>query len=200
MEVNEDIIREMFKMAKMPYPENASEVELLNAVVKLKEMNAHSQAEKGNETPKKMNTGMDFSSDDEEETLMSEDQGDCILVVDDIGVVTYQLKVLLSNIGYKVYTAKDIFKALNIFLKTKFDFVIMDLFVSTEQEGYSLLTETKKLITQHNLKTKIIVITASNKTENKIKCLNGGADVFIKKEVGWQDKLVEIIENHKFGT
>ena len=75
----------------------------------------------------------------------------------------------------------------------------MDLFVSTEQEGYTLLEEVKKLITKNNLQTKIIVITASNKTENKIKCLNGGADIFLKKETGWQDKLLEIIENHKFG-
>ena len=75
----------------------------------------------------------------------------------------------------------------------------MDLFVSTEQEGYTLLEEAKKIITKNNLNTKIIVITASNKTENKIKCLNGGADIFIKKETGWQNKLLEIIENQNNG-
>ena len=71
----------------------------------------------------------------------------------------------------------------------------MDLFVSTEQEGLTLLNETKKIITKNNLDTKIIVITASNKAENRVKCLNGGADIFLKKDTGWQDKLIELIEN-----
>ena len=35
-----------------------------------------------------------------------------ILVVDDIGIVTYQLKLLLRNLGYNVHIAKDIFGAL----------------------------------------------------------------------------------------
>ena len=119
-----------------------------------------------------------------------------ILVVDDIGVVTYQLKVLLKNHGYNVQVAKDIFSGLNTFVKANYAFVIMDLFVSTEQEGYTLLNETKKIITKNNLSTKIVVITASNKAENKVKCLNGGADVFLKKDTGWQEKLIEIVEKY----
>jgi len=105
---------------------------------------------------------------------------------------------LLSNLGYNVSTAKDIFSGINSFVKSNYAFLIMDLFVSTEQEGYTLLKETKKIITKNNLDTKIIVITASNKSEDKVKCLNGGADIFLKKETGWQDKLVEIIDSHSF--
>lgn len=118
-----------------------------------------------------------------------------ILVIDDIGVVTYQLKIMLANLGYNVQVARDIFTGINAFVKSNFAFVIMDLFVSTEQEGYTLLHETKKIITKNNLNTKIVVITASAKTENKVKCLNGGADYFIKKDTGWQDKIVELIED-----
>ena len=70
-----------------------------------------------------------------------------ILVIDDIGVVTYQLKILFNNLGYNVQIAKDIFGGLNSFVKTNYSYVIMDLFVSTEQEGYTLLNETKKIIT-----------------------------------------------------
>ena len=91
--------------------------------------------------------------------------------------------------------AKDIFSGLNTFVKSNYAFVVMDLFVSTEQEGLTLLNEAKKIITKHNLDTKIIVITASNKAENRMKCLNGGADMFLKKDTGWQDKLIEMIEN-----
>ena len=120
-----------------------------------------------------------------------------ILVIDDIGVVTYQLKVTLETLGYNVKIAKDIFSGINTFLQTAYDYVVMDLFVSTEQEGYTLLNEIKKIVTKNNLSTKIVVITASNKAENKVRCMNGGADYFMKKEVGWQDKLIDLIENNK---
>ncbi len=179
MEIDEKIVKEIFSIANMTAPDKISENDVMTALVNIKQRKNKEHTEDATE-PKG-------------------EGADSILVVDDIGVVTYQLKVLLTQIGYKVQVAKDVFGALNAFIKSRFDFIIMDLFVSTEQEGYTLLEEVKKLITKNNLQTKIIVITASNKTENKIKCLNGGADIFLKKETGWQDKLLEIIENHKFG-
>ena len=106
-------------------------------------------------------------------------------------------EVLISTgLGlHNVQVAKDIYTAINCFVKSRYAFVIMDLFVSTEQEGYTLLHETKKIITKSNMDTKIIVITASAKAENKIKCLNGGADYFIKKDAGWQDEIVRLVKN-----
>lgn len=116
-----------------------------------------------------------------------------ILVVDDIGVVTYQLKVLFQKIGFEVDTAKDIYSAAQLVRKNVYDFVVMDLFVSTEREGFLLLDETKKIIVANNLKTKIIVITASTKGEHKVKCLNRGANMFLEKDTGWQDELVKFV-------
>ena len=52
-----------------------------------------------------------------------------ILVVDDIGVVTYQLKVLFQKIGFEVDTAKDIYSAAQLVRKNVYDFVVMDLVV-----------------------------------------------------------------------
>ncbi len=194
MEISDGIIKELFKIANVEMPENISETDVLSALMNIK----NSKLEKKQETNTKTSTEPEKP---QTQVLSTPDAPtNKVLVVDDIGVVTYQLKVLFTEIGYNVQVAKDIFGALSTFLKAKFDFVIMDLFVSTEQEGYTLLEETKKIITKNNLPTKIIVITASNKTENKIKCLNGGADIFIKKELGWQDKLLEIIENHRFAN
>lgn len=116
-----------------------------------------------------------------------------LLVVDDIGVVTYQLKILFQKIGFEVDTAKDIYSAAKLIRKSVYDFIIMDLFVSTEREGFLLLDETKKIIVQNNLKTKIIVITASSKGEHKVKCLNRGANMFLQKDTGWQDELVKYV-------
>jgi len=176
IEINSEILKEIFKIANVTPPNNITDEALLDVVFKLKQ----SQSE-------------DMGSMDMSYNPTSNN----ILVIDDIGVVTYQLKIMLRNLGYNVQVAKDIFSGLNAFIKMNYAFVVMDLFVSTEQEGLTLLNETKKIITKNNLNTKIIVITADNKTENRMKCLNGGADLFLKKETGWQDKLIEMIENFR---
>ena len=173
IEVNEEIIKEIFKIAKVDPPKEVTDEALLDAIFKLKQQEMVDIQPQSTYNPTSNN----------------------ILVIDDIGVVTYQLKILLKNLGYNVQVAKDIFSGLNTFIKSNYAFVVMDLFVSTEQEGLTLLNETKKIITKNNLDTKIIVITASNKAENRVKCLNGGADIFLKKDTGWQDKLIELIEN-----
>jgi len=172
--ISTELLQEIFKLAKVEVPSEINDENFLSALFTLKNSNI---------TPV------------EETASYSGPSSNNILVVDDIGVVTYQLKVLFKNLGYNVHVARDIFSGLNTFVKSNYAFVIMDLFVSTEQEGFTLLNETKKLITKNNLNTKIIVITASAKAENKVKCLNGGADIFLKKDTGWQDKLVDIVEN-----
>lgn len=174
VEVNAEILKEIFKIAKINPPQDITDEALLDAVFKIKQPQ---------------------ESISEENHFKASSNN--ILVIDDIGVVTYQLKIMLRNLGYNVQVAKDIFSGLNTFIKSNYAFVVMDLFVSTEQEGLTLLNETKKIITKNNLDTKIIVITASNKAENRVKCLNGGADIFLKKDAGWQDKLIELIENFR---
>ncbi len=174
VEISVDLLKELFRTLNVEVPQNISEESLLELVFKLKNKDINAL--------ENMETNFVSSTNN-------------ILVIDDIGVVTYQLKILLRNLGYNVSVAKDIFSGLNTFVKSNYSFIVMDLFVSTEQEGYTLLNETKKIITKNNLDTKIIVITASSKSENKVKCLNMGADYFIKKDAGWQDKLVELIES-----
>ena len=183
IEVNKEVLEEIFKAANMKMPENVSEDTVRNALNKIKSQ----------DTSAKSNIASVMENSD---APVSNDPARNILVIDDIGVVTYQLKIMLRNLGYNVQIAKDIFTGIKLFVHSSYSFVVMDLFVSTEQEGYTLLNETKKIITKNNLTTKIIVITASNKAENKIKCMNGGADYFLKKDAGWQDRLIEIIESY----
>ena len=139
-----------------------------------------------------------YSEEDWKRDLAAAGLGDKrkILVVDDIGVVTYQLKILFQKMGFEVDTAKDIYGAAKLIRKSIYDFIVMDLFVSTEREGFLLLDETKKVVMQNNLKTKIIVITASSKGEHKVKCLNRGANMFLQKDTGWQDELVKFISTN----
>ncbi len=178
VEVDKKLLKEFYKAANMEMPENISEDSLMNVVKKIK-------------TKDKTENNVQSESENQKDGASNN-----ILVIDDIGVVTYQIRITLENLGYSVQVAKDIFNGLNAFVHSSFKYVVMDLFVSTEQEGYTLLNETKKIIAQNNLDTKIIVITASNKAENKVRCLNGGADYFLKKDVGWQDKLIELINGN----
>ncbi|MDD3151053.1 MAG: response regulator [Candidatus Gastranaerophilales bacterium] len=113
-----------------------------------------------------------------------------ILIVDDLGIITYQLEILFRKMGFEVVVSKEINDAIEKFKKQDFGYTIIDLFIPTDREGFILLDELKKLILLCKLNTKIIVMTATSKTEYKEKCKNRGADAYIEKTPGWQKELV----------
>ncbi len=125
-----------------------------------------------------------------------EDQGPAILVVDDLGVITYQLKVLLSRLKLDVDCSQEIYDAVNKFKRRKYTYVVMDLFIPTEREGFILLAELKKLAQAYNLKTIIGVITASARKEIEQQCKARGADFFLEKNNEWQNNLLEIMSGY----
>ncbi len=112
-----------------------------------------------------------------------------ILIVDDLGVVVYQLQLQFKKKGFDVTTANNINDCITLFKKRDYGYVIMDLFLPTEREGFMLLDALKKLVLLCKLDTKIIVMTASNKPEHKVTCKNKGADFFLEKTQGWQNEL-----------
>lgn len=122
-----------------------------------------------------------------------EDAGDAILVVDDLGVITYQLKVLLSKFDLEIDCSQEIYDAVNKFKKRKYAYVVMDLFIPTEREGFILLTELKKMAANFNIKTIVGVITASPRKETEQQCKLRGADFFLEKNNDWQTQLTEIM-------
>ena len=130
------------------------------------------------------------------EEVLEESKGPAILVVDDLGVITYQLKVLLSQFDLDIDCSQEIYDAVNKFKKRKYLYVVMDLFIPTEREGFILLTELKKLANQQNLKTVIGVITASPRKEIEQQCKLRGADFFIEKSNDWQAQLTTIMSGY----
>lgn len=130
---------------------------------------------------------------------VEEDEGSvdpAILVVDDLGVITYQLKVLLSQFDMDIDCSQEIYDAVNKFKKHKYKYVVMDLFIPTEREGFILLTELKKLAASYNSKTVIGVITASPRKEIEQQCKLRGADFFLEKNNDWQSQLCKIMEEY----
>ena len=119
-----------------------------------------------------------------------------ILVVDDLGVITYQLKVLLSQFDLDIDCSQEIYDAVNKFKKRKYSYVVMDLFIPTEREGFILLTELKKLAQINGTKTIVGVITASPRKEIEQQCKLRGADFFLEKNNDWQNQLCKIMNGY----
>lgn len=120
-----------------------------------------------------------------------------ILIVDDLGVITYQLSVLFKQSKYEVATSKEIYDAIEKFKKQSFDLVLMDLFIPTEREGFILLEELKKISLSKQKPTKIGVMSASAKKEHKQLCKMKGAEFYIEKIDDWQKELFNIVKNIK---
>lgn len=138
-------------------------------------------------------------SDNIEENDSEENNINCsnsILVIDDLGVITFQLKVLLSGFGYDVDCSLEIYDAVNKYKKKKYKYVIMDLFIPTEREGFMLLTELKKLSKIYGAGSIIGVITASPKKEMEQQCRARGVDFFIEKKQAWQEQLYQIMDKY----
>lgn len=131
-----------------------------------------------------------------DETTEEDLSGPAILVVDDLGVITYQLKVLLSQFDMDIDCSQEIYDAVNKYKKRKYIYVVMDLFIPTEREGFILLTELKKLSAQYGVKTIIGVITASPRKEIEQQCKLRGADFFLEKNNDWQNQLTKIMSDY----
>ena len=158
--------------------------QLINIVETLKELSKNS---------KKQVTTKSWNEDNNIEEDFS---GPAILVVDDLGVITYQLKVLLSQFDLDIDCSQEIYDAVNKYKKRKYLYVVMDLFIPTEREGFILLTELKKLAQINDVKTIVGVITASPRKEIEQQCRLRGADFFLEKNSDWQNQLCKIMNDY----
>ena len=134
--------------------------QLINIVDTLKELNSNAKKPIYSRA-----INPDIPDDD------SEKQGPAILIVDDLGVITYQLKVLLSQFDY-------------------------DIDCSQEREGFILLAELKKMAASAGVNTIVGVITASPRKEIEAQCKARGADFFLEKNSDWQNALFGIMKSY----
>ena len=187
VEIDDEFLNLFYNITNSKPPKNVElldlKKQLINIVDTLKELNANAKKPI-------MSKALNNVVVDEEPS------GPAILVVDDLGVITYQLKVLLSRFDYDIDCSQEIYDAVNKFKKRKYEYVVMDLFIPTEREGFILLTELKKLATSYNVKTVIGVITASPRKEIEQQCRARGADFFLEKNNDWQNSLCNIMDGY----
>ena len=191
IEVDTEFLEDLYGLVgKIPPGEKNINLDLLKDLlldIKRKMEQTKSSDNLANNSTKTKRTDI-YSDEDIEENK------DAVLIVDDLGVITYQLGVMFRNLGYDVVIAKEIYDAINKFKKREYKMVVMDLFIPTDREGFLLLDELVKLSKMADSSTIIGVMTASSKKEHRQMCLKKGADFYIEKIDDWQNELVEYCE------
>ena len=188
IDIDDEFLELFYGITNSRVPANVNlidlKTQLINLVDVIKDLNSNAKKPIISKV-----LGNDVQEDDE-------NSGEAILVVDDLGVITYQLKVLLSRYELDVDCSQEIYDAVNKYKKRKYAYIIMDLFIPTEREGFILLTELKKMANAADVKTVIGVITASPRKEIEQQCKARGADFFLEKGNDWQNSLVEIMDGY----
>lgn len=207
IELDEPFLKKFFGLTEKIIPDGQEitlamlrkQLDEIDSTLAENKQNAAAQ-QKGSYTPAKQPSPTVAGSSFEDESS-GEDEFNLpkknILVIDDLGVITYQLSVLFKQLNYEVTTSREIYDAIEKFKKQSFDLVVMDLFIPTEREGFILLEELKKIATTKQKPTKIGVMSASAKKEHKQMCKMKGAEFYIEKIDDWQKELFGVIRNLK---
>lgn len=114
-----------------------------------------------------------------------------ILIVDDEPNIVMTLEYAFKRKGYEVFVARDGEEALDILENKIPDVVLLDIMMP-KVDGY----ETLKKIRENNrlLNTKVVFLTAKNKTSNIEKGLKLGADKYLTKPFSIKKIVSEINE------
>lgn len=186
VDLDNEFLEMFYKVTQSKLPQNINNLEMKKQMARIidliNELNVNSKKSIQNKV-------LADESDDEP-------KGPAILVVDDLGVITYQLKVLLSKYEYDIDCSQEIYDAVNKYKKRNYEYVVMDLFIPTEREGFILLTELKKMAAVNDIKTIVGVITASPRKEIEQQCRARGADFFLEKNNDWQSALCDIMDGY----
>lgn len=106
------------------------------------------------------------------------DDNPSALIVDDLVPNLEAFKEIFIDAGFKVYSAQNAVSAIRIFKTNRIDIAVVDVFMP-DMDGYELCNRIKKLSGRHFFP--VILVTAFNDRESKIKGLECGADDFLIK-------------------
>lgn len=172
IDISEKLLRELFNLADLSFnelPEDKEFSKLINTLKKKILLSKDASSSKG------------FKS---------------VLVIDDLGIVVYQMSLLLTKAGHNVMLARTTEEAIHIFEKnisSPFDTIVMDLMMPTKEEGFHMLKLFNQQILDNNLNTKIIVMSGTKDKEIIKELENNGADHFIEKSEDWKMNILNIL-------
>jgi len=110
-----------------------------------------------------------------------------ILVIEDEAILNKNICEALSADNFTVESVFDGFLAEKILRREKFDCVIMDINMP-KKNGYDLCTDFRK----YDTKTPILILTAFNELEDKIKGFDSGADDYLTKPFYMRELILRI--------
>ncbi|MCL1802310.1 MAG: response regulator transcription factor [Eubacteriaceae bacterium] len=116
---------------------------------------------------------------------------DTILIVDDDTKIQRILNLQLTHNGYETRLAQTGTQALELFeADSSIGLVLLDIMLP-EIDGISLCHKFKKI----NSETKILIVSAKDKSKDVIEGLDSGADDYIKKPFVFDELLARIRAN-----
>ena len=107
---------------------------------------------------------------------MIEPQQKTILVIDDDIHVTDSLRVVLTDAGFKVLTARYFAEAIALLSKTQFDVVLTDLCLP-DGKGTDVITHVKS----ETPETEVILMTGHGSLDITIEAIKRGAYYYLEK-------------------
>lgn len=112
-----------------------------------------------------------------------------ILVIDDSPVAVKLLTTILSYEGYTIKAANDSDEAFELLNKYRPDLILLDIMMP-KLDGYKVAEKIKQVDELKNIP--IIMITALDNQESKIKGLQAGAEEFITKPFDRTELLIRV--------
>lgn len=177
IEISQSLITELFASVGLKVPKNINNEEIIKLI----------KAIKIAKTPNVIFQEDSKDTDDRKQQS--------ILVVDDLGLVVYQLSLLLTKNGYNVHLARSAPEAFSLFEERgPFDIVLMDLFMPNKEDGTKLLRKIKLRIKEEKTNTKVVVMSATKDLDAIEEVIQLGADSFLEKGPNWKSDLIETLE------
>jgi len=198
MELDEDFLQRFYDLTGDKVPETLTLISLKKQVLNIQERIRLTLAESGgggSTSKKTSNKSSNEDTNESEEANINSAQKK-MLLVDNLGIITYQIQMIMESLGHTVIVSKDAYNAISLFEENAYDIVMLDLLIPTEREGLILLKQLKKIADDRNASTIIGTMSVAGKKELKGLTLEHGADFYIEKSLNWQDKFKKMIEKY----
>lgn len=194
LDLDEDFLKRFYDLTGDKVPETLTLVSLKKQVLNIKERFKTILADANGASSTLKNNDKLF--EDNVNDSININKSNNVLLVDNLGVITYQVQMIVSRLGFNVIPTKDVYGALSLFEDKDFDMVLMDLLIPTEREGLILLSEIQRISRRKGVNPVIGVMSVAGKKELKTEALEYGADFYIEKSYNWQQKLSDIIKDY----
>ena len=110
-----------------------------------------------------------------------------ILIVEDDKNTRKLMDAIISNDGYKTYTAENGREALEVFDKEHIDLVVLDIMMP-ELDGIEVLTKLRS----ERISTPILLLTAKAEVDDRVAGLDAGADDYLAKPFAISELLARL--------